>query len=80
MAVSTFPSYAEAAAVRPDGWRTDAIVGEYDPETGDATAYRYFNVPPDMPDVEVAFEAKHDRPMEDMERFLIAMAASGDLN
>ena len=80
MAVATYPSFAEAAAERPDGWRTDAIVDKYDTESGAVLAYRYFNVPPEKLDVEVAFEAKHDRPMEDMERFLIAMAVTGDLN
>lgn len=76
--VPTFPSYLEAAAERPEGWRTDAVVDRYDPTGKVPLSYRYFNVPPVEDELDIAFEAKHEKPMEDIQRFLIAMTVSGD--
>lgn len=74
--VTTFPSSAEARAVCPDGWLVSAVVTRAD-EDLNPLEYAYFNVPAETASDEmltIGFEIREGKPMEDLQRYLIAMA------
>ncbi len=74
--IETYPSSGEARAECPEGWLVSAVVTKAD-EDLNPLEYAYFNVPAETaPDkmLTIGFEIREGKPMEELQRYLIAMA------